>query len=146
MLHPYDLLRNPFKFKNSLVILDVVSRPVLYNGTFVQYAEGYVDPRPGGQLSQTGLRFRKMVSQDTGLYDVMGLEGNFNASGDSDLLGEIAVVSSTQDAELDLDRRWKVEPLGTLQGTNAFGATLDVPVVRFWGYAAQVDGPSTPHE
>ena len=142
MLHPYDILRNPFKYRNNMVTLDVVSRPILYNGSFVQYSEGVftVDPRIRDQFGLMGLRFRKMLSEDTGLYDVMGIEGSFYASSDPIFLGQIAVTHSAQNGELEVDHDWRVEPLGTTQGTNALGATIDVPVVKFWGYAGQNNG------
>jgi hypothetical protein len=142
IIHPYDILRNPFKFKNNMVTLDLVSRPILNNGSFVQYSEGVltVDPRIRNQFGLMGLRFHKMVSENTGLYDVMGIEGSFHASSDPIFLGQIAVTSSAKNGELVVDRDWRVEPLGTIQGTNALGATLDVPVVKFWGYAGQNNG------
>jgi hypothetical protein len=128
-LYAYDLMKNPFRYRNSTVVLDVVSRPVLFSGSVVQYAGG-VDPRVAAQFGLLGMRFNRMVSEDTGLYAVMGIDASANS--DAKMLGQLAVV--THGNELDLGRYWEVEPLGTTEGTNALGAVLSVPVVRFWRY------------
>ena len=83
-------------------------------------------------LGLLGLRFNRMVSEDTALYDVMALDSTNHM--DSEMIGQIAVIVSQGQEELDLGRYWEVEPLGIAEGTNTFGATLTVPRVRFWRY------------
>ena len=34
----------------------------------------------------------------------------------------------------DDTRDWEVEPIGTLDGTNVYGAAVQIPAVRFWSY------------
>jgi hypothetical protein len=127
-LHPYDVLKDPFKFQNNLMVFDVISRPSFYDMHFYQYVDGIVDVRR--HLSATGLQFRKMLSEGAALYDVEGVDPSFPVN-----LGQILVTGSND--ELRIDRFWQVEPLGTVQSTNYFGAAPDVPVIKFWGYANQ---------
>jgi len=130
-MRAYDLIKNPYRYKKRLVMLDVTSRPVLYDGAVIQYAPGD-DSRMGKSLGLLGLRFNRMVSEDTALYDVMALDSTNHM--DSEMIGQIAVIVSQGQEELDLGRYWEVEPLGIAEGTNTFGATLTVPRVRFWRY------------
>jgi hypothetical protein len=130
-VRPYELLRNPYQHKNRVILLDVMSRPVLYNGSVVQYAGG-INPAVAARMGMFGLRFKRMLAEDTGLYDVMAIEATSNSEGE--MVGQIAVVTPRELGELDLSRYWKVEPLGTVEGTNAFGAALTIPMVKFWGY------------
>jgi hypothetical protein len=144
IIHPYDLVKDPFKYKNTLVILDIIPRPMLSNGSIMGYLPAPVDrnsdtsPEDEVTLVQAGLlglRFSRMTSADTALYDVMAANTDFPGH-DTDVLGQIAVIVPTGQHELALVRAWVVEPLGTLEGTNALGARLRVPLVKFWRYAS----------
>jgi hypothetical protein len=75
-----------------------------------------------------------MIDENTALYDVMGMSA---ASGVFDLIGQISIVVPKNRHDLELAYAWEVEPLGTVEGTNYFGAKLEVPAVRFWRYAAE---------
>ena len=133
-VHPYDLLKNPYNYKNRIVVLNVMEKPVLYNNSVIQYAQlGGADPRVATQLGIMGLRLNRMMSETTALYDIMGVNASTNS--DSEMLGQIAVFQPEGRADLELWRKWEVEPLGTLEGTNGFGAPIEVPEVRFWRYA-----------
>jgi hypothetical protein len=140
-IHPYDLVKNPFQYKNMLVVLNVVERPVVSNGAIFEYLNVVGDLNSGAnpvatQLGLMGLRLNRMTSEDTALYDVMGVNTDSYASGDAVVLGQIAIILPAQQSELELLRGWEVEPLGTVDGTNAFGGHLQVPLVRFWRYAS----------
>jgi hypothetical protein len=143
VLHAYDVLKNPYGYKNRLVVLDVMERPVLFNGSLFQYAGG-VDPRVATSLGMAGVRFDRMLTEDTAVYDVMALDANNNS--DPELIGQLAVLLPSGRGQLELGPDWEVEPLGTVEGTNGFGARMQVPEVRFWRYHGeqQRTPPTTP--
>jgi hypothetical protein len=129
-VHPYELLKNPFKWKAQLVLLELRSRPVLFNGAVVQYS-GDIQPKFGVQLGVMALRLNRMLAENQALYDVMGVEAG---SSEGQMLGQVSVTLPPNVTDLDLARIWAVEPQGTIQGTNGFGATISIPSVRFWRY------------
>ena len=141
-LHPYDLLRNPYSHKNHIVTLNAEEWPMLYNGQVLRYLDGG-SVRVG--LGYSGLRFKKMLDEHTAVYDIMGMDAQ--GSSDLEMLGQLAVQGSPG-GELDVTRMWDVEPLGSLEGSNALGGTVTVPAVRLWGYtdqrnATQQERPAT---
>jgi hypothetical protein len=129
-LHPYDLLQHPFMFQNKVVIFDVVSRPRFFEGSFYQYADGIIDSR--GFSALTGLKFRRMLSQSMGLYELEGVDSGFPM-----IVGQIVVTGS--DDVLATTRFWEVEPLGTVQTMNYVGAAPDIPIIKFWAYAPEIN-------
>lgn len=132
-LHPYDLLKDPFSYKNRAVTLNFMERPVLYNGALVQYANiGSADPRMAANYGLLGLRSNRMLSPSLALYDILGVNANHQSG--SELLGQLAVVLPDNRGTLEMSRYWEVEPLGVLDGTNGFGAAIQIPQVRFWQY------------
>jgi hypothetical protein len=140
-LHPYDLLKNPYQAKAKLVLLDLNSRPVLYDGAVIQYS-GPVNPAIGARFGLMALRLERMADANVALYNIMGIEAG---ESDGQMLGQLAVVLPDGTSELRLDRNWMVEPLGPLKGTNYVGADIQIPSVRFWHYAGAGDeaaGPS----
>ncbi len=135
-LHPYDLLKNPYQAKEKLVLLDLNSRPVIYDGAVIQYS-GPVNPTIGARFGLMALRLDRMADENVALYNVMGIAAG---EGDDQMLGQLAVVLPDGTTELRLDRNWMVEPLGPLKGTNYVGADIQIPSVRFWRYAGEPDG------
>jgi hypothetical protein len=132
-LHAYDLLKNPYGYQNQIVFLNVIERPVMYNNSVIQYADiGGTDPRVATKLGLTGVRLNRMLSENVALYDILGLNANYNS--DSQVLGQLVVVLPIDRTDLELSRYWEVEPLGVIDGTNSFGAQIQVPHVRFWRY------------
>ena len=131
ILHPYDLLKNPYQAKEKLVQLDLNSRPVLYNGTVIQYS-GPVNPAIGERFGLMALQLDRMADENVALYNIMGIEAG---ASDGQTLGQLAVLLPDGTTALRLDRDWMVEPLGPLQGTNYVGADIQIPAVRFWHYA-----------
>ena len=89
-LHAYELFKDPYSHKNQAIILDVRVRPVLYNGSVISYTDPGADARVGTQLGLMGLRFSRMISEDTALYDIMGMDAQFNS--DAEMLGQLAVA------------------------------------------------------
>jgi len=130
-LHPYDLLKNPYAYKNRVVRLKASSWPVLYNGQVMQYSEAH--NQGGIALGYAGVRFERMLSDGVALYDVLGA---YARSGGSELqvLGQLG-VGIPSNGKLDVQRSWDVEPLGATEGRNAFGVLITVPVVKFWRYS-----------
>lgn len=131
IVHPYELVKNPFQDQHRIVSLELNARPILIDGQAVFYTAP-IDPRMGEQYGWMGLRFNKMLSEGVAIYDVLGQ----NARGsDPDLLGQIAVIMAPRSQPPSLQQDWDVEPKGTIQGTNGFGASISIPVVKFWGYS-----------
>ncbi len=60
-LHAYELFKDPYSYKNQAIVLDVKERPVLYNGSVINYAG--VDPQVGTQFGLMGLRPNRMISE-----------------------------------------------------------------------------------
>ena len=134
-LRPYDLLKNPYQAKEKLVLLDLNSRPVLYDGAVIQYS-GPVNPAIGARFGLMALRLDRMADENVALYNIMGIEAG---GSDGNTLGQLAVVLPDGTTELRLDRNWMVEPLGPLKGTNYLGADIQIPAVRFWRYVGNGD-------
>lgn len=131
LLHPYDLVQDPFTYKGKQVHLDVWSQPVFLNGRIFNYLRLNENSALQGS---TGLRLLKRLSEDQWLYDISGLDADAGYSATSP--GQLVVaVPEEQPKPLALDRDWEIEPLGLVQGTNAFGGTVSVPLVRFLGYS-----------
>ena len=72
-LHPYDLLKNPYQAKEKIVLLDLNSRPVLYDGAVIQYS-GPVNPTIGARFGLMALRLDRMADENVALYNIMGIE------------------------------------------------------------------------
>jgi hypothetical protein len=93
--------------------------------------------RPIMMSAGESFRFNRMISQDTALFDYQG--GTYQEY----LTGQIAViVDPSRGMEIGPapNADWKIEPLGTLAGTNGFGAPIQVPLIKFWGYCTPVYG------
>jgi len=130
VLHPYDFLQNPFKDKGSMVTLNVLPFPILAAGMLAEYQT--LDSRIAVQAGIKGLRFNRMISESVALFDIMVVDPS--ESRDPQMRGQLAVFIKTGDQPPDDTRAWNVEPLGTFEGTNGFGAPIQIPAVRFWGY------------
>ncbi len=128
-LHPYDILRNPYAHKNHIISMDVASWPILYNSQLMQYTGA--SNAAGVRLGYSGIRLNRMLSENTALYDVMGASAV--GGPELELLGQLAVQGPSV-SELNIQKFWDVEPLGIMEGTNGFGAQIQVPQVKFWRY------------
>ena len=65
LLHPNELVQDPYSYKGKQVLLDVWSQPIFLNGQIVNYQranENFV------RLGSTGLRFVRKISEDQSLY------------------------------------------------------------------------------
>jgi hypothetical protein len=117
---PWLLLGNPYKDRGNLCLMDL--RSEMIDGKFT---------------------FEKMLSESIALYDYEQRTGPLV---ETPLSGQIAVIidefSNLSGAKGTGDhpaeyRIWKVQPLGMLDATNGFGARVQVPLVKFWGYFEQ---------
>jgi len=118
VLDPYDLSKNPYKWKDHSGILDNVEVPlVMSNGTRV------------GQVAYPGgcLKFEKMLDEHTAIYSVLVGEGSVVPD------GEIAAILPNSDPP-DSRRPWRVFVEGPMEAVNGFGSTITVGAVRFEGY------------
>jgi len=116
---PYLLSKNPYKWKGHSGILNT------------QYTTGIW---PNGNISQVagyGVRFARMLDEQTAVYDVMTV--NFSYLSSPFPNGQIAVIVPNSTPP-DPQKQWKVLVEGPVTGTNAFGATMNVTVVKFEGY------------
>jgi hypothetical protein len=150
-LHPSELIKDPFTYRGKRIRFDVTEYPVLFDNNLISYMT--YDGPPGilEQIIPRGLKFKKMFSPTDQLYDVMAVsQGGILSRGtehnDVISLGELLVKVPSGQAELDTKRPWIVEPLGTVEGTNGFGAAISVPTVRFstyWVPPQQLQQPPT---
>jgi hypothetical protein len=144
-LHAYDLMRNPFLSKNHLVRLDLKSYPLFLDGNFLKY-ELYTGMPNILSKELVGVRFERMLDEETAIFEVQGYDRPALISAEVDQgmsrLGELAVLVPAGTPELDPQELWTVEPLGTLEGTNGFGAQISVPLIRFDGYWRQQQAAS----
>lgn len=125
LMNPYDLSKNPYKYKGKSGILDTLHVTLIGpNGT------GLKLPYPGG-----GLRFEKMIDEHTATYAVL--------AGDQDVLpdGEIAVELDNSDPPKPTVP-WRIYVIGPMDGVNGFGQDIKVSEVKFEGYYAQPTPPS----
>lgn len=118
ILFPYDLSKNPYKWKGRSGILDTVDLPIIMGNGARAGNVGY----PGGSL-----KFERMIDEHTATYSVSVAEGSVITE------GEIAVILPNSDPP-DSGRPWRVFVEGPMAGTNALGAQLTVVTVRFEGY------------
>ena len=90
VMHPYDLSKNPYKWKDHSGILDTQNVPVLMGSADVVVTyTGY---------SGAGLKFEKMIDEHTATFSVMvGEEGSMIAD------GEIAVILTDSDPPIPAD-------------------------------------------
>ena len=139
-VHAMDLLQNPYQHVNEIVVLNAGDWPVLLNRQAISYAPP-VNPMAGF----AGMRFNRMIAVDVALWDVMGQE----MSRGSDIMpvGQLAVsFKDSAASRLDVLQQWRVEPLGVIHGTNAYGAPVTVPSIRFWGYWEQKSKAIAPQQ
>lgn len=119
------LMKDPFRYQGALVVLAVSEDMDFDDGSF------------GEQSGMPGIGFDRMIAKDIAIYNVLrgNAEHRYNSRYDS-TVGQIAIVlPDGSHVPLDRDRRWNVEPMGMTDGTNAYGATIQIPTIRFWGYA-----------
>ena len=131
VVHPYDLLKNPFQHENELITMDVWGLPQLVNGGLYEY-NNYGGHAPVS-LGLTGLRFNRMLARSVCLYDMMAMPER----GDSQVAGQL-IVRVNSGTQPTIDHPWLVQPIGTLAGTNGFGAAIDIPAVIFRGYGGVI--------
>jgi len=107
---PWLVLKDPYRRRGEMLIMAL---------TPVMMSRG------------ESFRFNRMISEDTALFDYQG--GIYQHY----LTGQIAVIvdpSRGMDIGPVPYRDWKIEPMGTLAGTNGFRAPIQVPLIKFWGY------------
>lgn len=131
LLRPYDLLKNPFMDKGKLVRFNPLDVPIVADGMPVRYDP--IAPQAARRGYIKGLRFDRMLSANVALFDIMGIEPMESTS--LQMEGQLVVLlGSDVSAPGDMNL-WNVEPIGTVTGTNAFGAQIEVPAIRFISYA-----------
>jgi hypothetical protein len=133
-LHAIELLRHPDDHVGKMIGLDgwSMSTPPYYG--FVYYRRW---PKNAAILGRyTGLQFRRMIADDTCLFDVFedNEQGDFLQGTDRQFAGQIAVKMSSPGRIPDVFQIWDVEPLGTAEGTTEAGLVIRIPMIRFWHY------------
>ncbi len=126
-IHPYDLVKNPFAYRNREVQLDVGSWPYVLNGQVYRWVSIV-----GGAWG--GIQFQRMLTEDEALYNVKILDMN-GAASELATVGQLVVLVPSANSQLDPGRVWLVKPLGVETGTNYFGAVIQTPKVEFLKYA-----------
>ena len=121
----YALLTNPYVGRGELVTLDL---------TVVEISSGNTD----------NMTLSKMISEDVALFNVE--QFGVGTGGIQGIpIGQIAVVvdSSKSIPSTSEAHYWKIEPMGTMEGTNGLGAATQVPLVRFVRYLTKVEANET---
>jgi hypothetical protein len=117
VLLPYELSKNPYKWKGRSGILDTQRATyVMPNGTAAPMGIGL-----------GSIKFDKMLDEHTALYDVMTVDNTLMPD------GQIAVLLPDSDPP-NLRKLWKVLVVGSLDGTNAFGSGVTVTEIKFEEY------------
>ena len=141
-VHPYDLLKDPYTHKGELVQLDTLSIPWVTSGNLVRIQRFSEQDRK--ILGLYALRFSKMWDETDASYDVLAWNMGIAVESEGTL---VVAVPKGVGGDLDRERPWLVELLGTIKGQNAFGTNVDVSYIRFWGYGDKEYGqPSNPTE
>lgn len=130
VIHPFDLVKNPFLDKGKMVTLDSLPFPILVNDALVGYQS--VGAGAAAASGIEGLHFNRMLSDNVCLFDVMAMDDPDYS--DPQVVGQLAVIIRTGAGTPDDTRDWRAEPMGTIEGTNVYGAAVQVPAVRFWSY------------
>ena len=126
---PYELIKNPFLFKNKKIILNPITHFITVN-----------------QLVPS-MRFKKMLDEKEAIYEVYDREYSYHTY--PEYMGEILVVfpdapnTRESDGPLSYHSMWEVEPLGQIEGTNAFGGTISKPAIKFLGYVSETKPSNT---
>jgi hypothetical protein len=118
VIHPYELSRNPYRWKGRSGILDTAN--LLFDNKLSQCM---TMPYPGG-----GLQFERMLSEHTAIYSVLTIERYGVGS-----TGELEVILD-DNTPPEAKRPWNVLVLGSDEGINGFGGPVQLAVVRFEGY------------
>jgi hypothetical protein len=126
LIHPYDLVQNPFAFRGREVHLDIGSWPYVLNGQVYRWG-------PMAGAAMTGIRFQRMLTENEALYDVMALDLN-DASSGLRAVGQLIVLVPNPSPQPHPGGLWLVRPLGVETGTNYFGAVIQTPKVQFVKY------------
>jgi len=126
LIHPYDLVQNPFAYRAREVRLDVGSWPYMLNGQVYRWS-----PMAGGTMR--GIQFQRMLTENEALYDVMGLDMK-DASSGLRTIGQLLVLVPNPRPQPHPGSVWLVRPLGVETGTNYFGAVIQTPKVQFLRY------------
>lgn len=116
VLLPYELSKNPYKWKGHSGVLDTRRAPYIT-------PNGSVAP----MLPLGSIKFDKMLDEHTALYDVMTLGDTLMPD------GQIAVILTNSDPP-DLQKLWRVLVMGSIPCTNAFGGDAAVTAVKFEEY------------
>lgn len=134
-LNAYQLVQNPFEYKHRLVGLDPNPWPQFLNGKVYNFFSPMLDEgrRRMRGVGYVGMRFNRVLSEGLALYDCMGSNLDSRPGSGMEQVGQL-IVTGGQSNQLSMDQVWEVEPLGTQEGTNSFGATVSVALVRFWQY------------
>lgn len=136
---PYELLKNPFLFKNEKVILN----PLLIYTVIVdekkeggfRVVEKFIDKSSSGKI---GLKFNRIFAEKQAIYKVMR-DNNYPPS-----IGEMIVYlpknPDIRGNKVPLSYEpWIVEPLGQIEVYNSFGVISTVPAIKFLAYVSETD-------
>jgi hypothetical protein len=125
IIEPYEVSKNPYRLKGHSGILDTTRVSML-----MPSGDRIPTPYPGG-----GLRFEKMIDENTATYEV--LVGGEEVMPD----GEIAVVLPDSNPP-DSRRPWRVYVEEPKEAVNGLGTRIKVSTVRFEGYYTSPPKPA----
>lgn len=117
-IDPYELVKNPYKFKGHSGILDTLDTPVLMDNGARMTSVAY----PGGCL-----QFKKMLDEHTAIFEMMVYQEVLMPA------GEIAVILPDSNPPNSL-QKWRVLIDGPYEAVNGLGNQITLTAVRFEGY------------
>jgi hypothetical protein len=124
VISPYEISRNPYKFKGRSGIIDTLR---------IHYSLGsWGDFEAHSAWNLHCLRFEKMIDEHTAIYSLLAVGGLNGSEVITD--GEIAVILPDNDPP-KLNRSWQVFVEGTMQAVNGLGNIITLTAVRFEGYS-----------
>jgi hypothetical protein len=134
-----NLYKNPYSYEKKSLWFDPRPVPFVYNDRVMSYSQPSTNALAVGF---SGVSFNRALDARRLLFDLR--EQNYaTSSSNLETYGQLAVVvREPQQMPLRLDRIWVLKGLGTIEGTNGFGAPITVPLVEFLYYRG--DEPASP--
>jgi hypothetical protein len=127
-IDPYELVKNPYKFKGHSGILDTLNTPVLMGNGARMTSVAY----PGGCL-----QFKKMLDEHTAIFEMMVYQEVLMPA------GELAVILPDSNPPNSL-QPWRVLIEGPYAAVNGLGNQITLTAVRFEGYYVPPKADATP--
>jgi ankyrin repeat protein len=134
-VYPAELVKHPHEYKDRRYTMIVEPWAIVGQGGELEYRS--VPEHKGPAMGLAGISYDHSIDQDETLFKV-----NIGSGASLTAMGYLAVAAPASLARsLDLTRSWEVDCLGTTHLLNSFGASVDIPKVRFLMYHNPIPFP-----